>query len=361
MNNQKTIAPISATSLLSDAFRIFEKKFWPLTTVSFIGSLSSVAVSMVVASAIALSSYIPEFYAPIFWFIVLPAAIVLSLACFVFQIWSSAALLAIANEIQPIKIKHAYRQTISKIFAYAWVGFLTITIVIAGSAALIIPGLVAAVWFCLAPIFAVIENKRGADALAASRSLLKNYWRLSLKFLSLAFVIIILATFAASLFGLTPPFQSLLANTLANGFYACALLALYKKLAGIKGNAFPPAAKNKARFYLAAAMGTIVALVLITSGIVLALKYKNDAMRFYDSQILQQALMEYKQKQGAYPNSLNDLTPDFLPTTPADPLTGNPYPYAPVNDKKDFSLTVNYDHFQTQTLSSQTNNLPSNK
>lgn len=76
----------------------------------------------------------------------------------------------------------------------------------------------------------------------------------------------------------------------------------------------------------------VIAIIGILSSVVLASlnsarQKSRDAKRVSDIQNLQLALELYFDSNSAYPDSLTDLSPEFIPSDPIDPLTSAAYPY----------------------------------
>src|SRR3989344_5853909 len=63
-----------------------------------------------------------------------------------------------------------------KIASYYWVIFLRGLAAVGGVLLLVIPGIIFAVWFCLANYAFVFEGTTGVKALSASKELVKGYW-----------------------------------------------------------------------------------------------------------------------------------------------------------------------------------------
>jgi len=289
-------------------------------------------------------------------------AIVLSVACAVLQIWSGAALITAANGDEKIGLASSYLLSRNKIIAYAWAGFLGIGIVSAGFVFFIIPGLVVSVWFILTTVLVMTENKRGLDALFASKELVKGRWRPTALFLVFVIAIILFISYVVAAFKLPAGTWSIFINTMSGAFYAASLVALYRELAAQKETNTPVVSKKRRGFYSFFIVIGIVAIVtLVTATAIFALKYKNDATRIIDAAEIQQALVAYRQKQGDYPQSLSQLAPDYLPSVPVDPASHQSFSYALTDSGKDYALIINYDNLGVQALTSSTGPVPEEK
>jgi len=71
----------------------------------------------------------------------------------------------------------SYYSTVNKLWSYAWTGFLSLSVCLGLIVFLVIPSLVASVWLSLSTVFVVTQNKRGLEALSASKELVKGQWR----------------------------------------------------------------------------------------------------------------------------------------------------------------------------------------
>ena len=68
-----------------------------------------------------------------------------------------------------------------------------------------------------------------------------------------------------------------------------------------------------------------------------------DAQRAEDSVTLQKAIDAYYKKNYQYPNSLNNLVPEFLPTVPHDPQSGTSYSYKAIDGSTNYQLCIAYE------------------
>lgn len=67
-----------------------------------------------------------------------------------------------------------------------------------------------------------------------------------------------------------------------------------------------------------------------------------DAKRKGELRQIENALVIYQDNyDGNYPNSLNELVPEYMPKVPQDPKTGNPYPYKASEDKNRYEIDAN--------------------
>lgn len=351
-----------AWQILIDSFGILEKRFWALIIISFIGSVSFVGVMIGVAYAInsiVVSAPTTSVFSRFVFFFL---ATVLSILSGIMQIWSGIALLTSADSDNRLGVINSYRVSKTGLGAYAWSGFLGLAVVCAGLAFLIIPGIIMFVWLSLASVTAAIENKQGLDALFASRELIKNRWRKTALFLALASAIALAITYAAAVLSLPSIFQSLFIYTFTGSFFAASLLALYHRLKQKQGIVnFDNSQKRRQKYAFLVFTGAATMIAAIVILIFFGIKFGNDSFRFLEAKSTQQALLEYNQKQGAFPHSLSQLVPDYLPALPVDPASRKTLDYAPNDDGKDYVLIINFDNLGAQTLTSHSSMISGEK
>ncbi|MEK7157697.1 MAG: hypothetical protein AAB688_01315 [Patescibacteria group bacterium] len=109
---------------------------------------------------------------------------------FFIHLWSWVALLrAIQGREENIGIKESYRRGWNKIIPYLWVSLLSGFITMVGFVFLFIPGLIFLIWFSFASYVLVCEDKRGWEALMASKEYIRrNWWKVVWRFI---FVVLI--------------------------------------------------------------------------------------------------------------------------------------------------------------------------
>lgn len=153
----------------------------------------------------------------------------LSLISWVFSVFISIALILAMNAIfkkEPINLQSIYNLSYSKTFWGVIIIILISLAVFAGTLLLIIPGIIFSVWFSFGLYVFVIENKKGAEALSASRQLVKGrFWPVLWRWIApnviygIALIIIILIPIylidfvvgqPGASFTATPPWWSLL-------------------------------------------------------------------------------------------------------------------------------------------------------
>ena len=362
-NNPTNKSPEKRTGPVEDglqtivsAYHIFESKFWPLFTISFIGSLAYAGGTTALAFAVGIASALPGSM-PVFIRFAGPILLgVLSVLLFILQIWSGLAALSTANSPSPVGILKSYYSTVNKLWSYAWTGFLSLSVCLGLIVFLVIPSLVASVWLSLSTVFVVTQNKRGLEALSASKELVKGQWRQTAFFLLTVMLILFIVFYASAILRLPTELWSLLVNTLSGAFWAAALVALYQRLIAQKSSVQTSLHKNRQWPYIALAIiGTLVIASSLSFFIYSVFRLKNDALRLQQETLIQKPLAGYKQKKGSFPADLSQLTPEFLPTIPVDPATNKPFSYAPADNGADYILIIDYDQFGRQTLTSKSN------
>ena len=92
------------------------------------------------------------------------------------QLLSTIALTYAALASEQITLEVAYKKGLELFFPYLLITILTAVAIIGGLIILIIPGLIALVWFAFAPYILISENERGFEALSRSRNYVKGRW-----------------------------------------------------------------------------------------------------------------------------------------------------------------------------------------
>ncbi len=99
-----------------------------------------------------------------------------SIVLYIIQIWSYAAVMhEIISDKQNGLIEN-YQKGWKKIWHYWWAGVIVGAAVLAGSIFFIIPGIIVAIWFCLAEYIVFTENTNGAEAVARSKKYVEGQW-----------------------------------------------------------------------------------------------------------------------------------------------------------------------------------------
>lgn len=359
MDNQKISSsqkqPIIKTvwQLLGDACHLFEKKFLQLILLAFIGAITAIVSSVVITFCIGffvnlLSSFTIAKLSLAFLLFVLSVILIL------FQILITIALLIVAAAKDSLDFNKIFFLSFKKLSSFIWVVFLSLAVITTGLALFIIPGIIAAVWFSLAGVIAVIEDKKGWSALLISKEFIKGHWWQTTLFLIFVLFIISSAITIIDLFKLPSILQILLLNTLIGAFCAAAIVALYNHLSLRQEMAVDLSKQRIRRYSFFTFVGAALIILIVGLTIFTVVKFKNDILRFIEAQMLQEALIQYQQKQGLFPEKLDQLVPDYLPSLPSDPANNEQFYYLPVDDYKDYNLIINFDKLPLKTFTSKT-------
>lgn len=92
----------------------------------------------------------------------------------VLECWFYAALYYAAVDTSSAALE-ALKVSLSHLFAFSWMLGLVFLFILLGCFALILPGILFALWYLLAPYIYFAENKRGMDALRESKRLVSGY------------------------------------------------------------------------------------------------------------------------------------------------------------------------------------------
>jgi len=326
---------------------------------AFVGAINSIASLIAISFCISffanlLSSFTIATISPAFLLFVLSVFLIL------FQILITIALLITAAAKESLSFNKIFFLSFKKLGSFIWVAFLSLMIIAAGLTLFIIPGIIVAIWFILAGALVVTENKKGLSALLVSKELIKGHWRQTVLFLIFIFFIIAGGTAIIHLFKLPPILQSLLLNTLLGAFCAAAIIALYNHLSLEREIAVDLSKGRIRRYSFFAFVGAALIIMIVGVTIFVAVKFKNDILRLIETQVLQEALTQYQQKQGLFPEKLDQLVPDYLPSLPSDPVSGRQFDYLPADDYKDYNLIINFDNLPLKTFTNKTILLPPN-
>lgn len=192
----------------------------------------------------------------------LAANFMISLASWVLSVLITIAIILAMDAVlkkEPIKLKNIYNLSYSKTFSRIIISILVSLAVGFGTILLIIPGIIFSVWFSFSLYVLVLENKKGTEALSASRQLVKGkFWPILWRWIAPNFVygvillIIILIPIyiidfavgqpGASFTQYPPWWSTIIANIIpvfaAPLFYALGLI-LYNSVKKTKGEALP--------------------------------------------------------------------------------------------------------------------------
>ena len=168
--------------------------------------------------------------------------------------WGQTSLYyAIKDREKEIGVKEAFKRGWKKVFSYWWIMTLSTLAFVFGLLLFIIPGIIFATWYSLAPIVLISEDLRGLKALNKSKEYISG--RFAAVWGRLLFIMFILATIyfvPTTLLGLFEEISyikiisgiySLIAPTLLVPFYLVYQYQLYLNLRSLKGEPQPAVTK----------------------------------------------------------------------------------------------------------------------
>ncbi len=101
-------------------------------------------------------------------------------ACIIFTIWASMALAKNLGSIIDKKTSLAYKESFSTTSHLIWpviyTSLLVMVIILGGTILFIIPGIIFGIWFSFTFYTVILEGKRGASALKASKEMVTGRW-----------------------------------------------------------------------------------------------------------------------------------------------------------------------------------------
>jgi len=165
---------ISIPDLFKRSWALYKEGFWffaKLMGFNLLAFLCMVPAGLLLALATATNRFYAIAFALIIFLTVLLAVIVVCLGLHI------AMLLSIKDRNFVGTIKDYFNWSKPLVWPYAWVSVLTGLVIMAGFILFIVPGIIFAVWFGLAKYAAILDGKKGAEALKYSKSLVKgNFW-----------------------------------------------------------------------------------------------------------------------------------------------------------------------------------------
>lgn len=355
MINQLPQSPTSQTSLLGvttilgQAWSLYKQRLWIFLGIMIIPTLVFVGLLLVLMGGIFLGF-------PLFSFLF---GIVFFLAIFIGGTWGQTALLyAIKDSQEKIGIVEAYRRGWSKILSYWWVLLLLMFIVIGGTFLFIIPGIIFAIWFSFSLYILIAEDLKGMDALLKSKEYVKGkwgsvFWRLF--FIGILSTIIYLVPDIIFSILEIPYIQEI--SDFIIWLFLTPLITtysflLYSNLKAVRGEiAFATTRGKKAIFIFIGILGILVipAMLILSASLKVAREKGGDALRREsDFQQIQAGLKIYYDEKGSYPFSLNELVPQYLPITPIDQSTNQPYQYQLQSDGTDYKVCAELKYSKSQ-------------
>jgi hypothetical protein len=339
---QPTIAAFpSATAILGQAWSLYKQRLGTFLGVMIIPMLALIGVLVVFVSVfiggglLGFTLFSSEFAASgVGQLIAFAIAFAFFLVIFT---WKQTALLyAIKDSQERIGVMESYRRGWRKILSYWWVFLLVGSITMGGLLLLVVPGIIFAIWFSLAIFVLIAEDQKGMNALLKSREYVKGKWSGVLwRFFFIGALSLIISLVVAFILGLIP-YGEYVSRFVINLFLVPFMMTynflVYNNLKALKGEvAFAPTGGQKAKFIIVAILGILVILAILFSTVFLSpnlvRERGRDAIRQADLGQIRFGLELYYAEHDSYPFSLNELSPQYLPTTPVDPKTNLPYQY----------------------------------
>ncbi len=153
--------------LFSESFKAYRAALGHLIALETLPLLVFAAVAAVVVLA---------FFTGIVPFAMLMALIGI-IACVVLSVSANIAMMMrIATERPRLELRASLSATRPYLLQYFWVSLLVGITVLLGFIAFIIPGIILGVWFSFSLMTLVFEDKKGSEALTASKRLVKGLW-----------------------------------------------------------------------------------------------------------------------------------------------------------------------------------------
>lgn len=184
---------ISVSQLLTDAWTLYKENFNKLIIVGLVPAI---------ATLIAWSGSNMEVRGE-FMFPTLPfGTLILVITAALMSIVGGMALIKVLMNPKEISVTDAYSFALSKFFPYIWVCILVGAVVTAGFILLIIPGIIACVYFALSTFVLIGEDVRGVAALKKSYAYVDGRWsRVFVRILALIAGVIVVSFILSFFFG----------------------------------------------------------------------------------------------------------------------------------------------------------------
>jgi len=248
-------------TLFNIAWDQFKQRALPLLAVMLIsavvvGGLAMVLVLCITLGGAMLTHFTDERTAAL---LVIILVCVLLLAVIVLGFWAQTAILALVVR-EDLGIIEAFQTGWEYLWPMGWVLTLASGIVLTGFALGILPGVLFAIWFTFCMYVLLEEDRRGMDALLASREYVRGHWWNTFGKLLLLWLI----SAAVSLIPLIGQVFSLLFAP----FFMLFLLAMYRDLKTVRGVAEVDAGTGARIFWWTLA---IIGLVLPLAALAVAL------------------------------------------------------------------------------------------
>lgn len=160
----------SPVRLIADAWRLYRDRWLHFAGIMAVPVLAGLLVAHVPLPELELTTAFSKMFTQsVYRFAV-------ALILFSVYVVSGAALLYAVTEPKLISVTEAYRRGCLFFLPFFWVSVLTTVAIWLGFILLIIPGVIALVYFSFATLVLILENKRGLDALIVSQEHVQGYW-----------------------------------------------------------------------------------------------------------------------------------------------------------------------------------------
>jgi ABC-type spermidine/putrescine transport system permease subunit I len=269
MGNQKFTPQISTLpeigSLLKRSWQIYKERFWV-----FFGIIILLLVSrfFIFLPLIALKKNLV---------LGISLFIIFFLCLAVIYLWSQVSLIyVIKDREERIGIRESFKRGWSKIISFFWISILTSLITAGGFLLFIIPGIIFAIWFVLAPFVLVAEDLKGMNVLLRSKQWVSgNWWKVFWRMIGISAILFLIS------FSLSFPFSIFLGKNLSDiidslisvfflPFFVTYSFLIYENLKRMKGEIpFEMPKKEKIKYILLAIIGLLIPVIGTLSGIAL--------------------------------------------------------------------------------------------
>ncbi|MFH1790224.1 MAG: hypothetical protein ABH832_04135 [bacterium] len=168
---------IRPMEIIKQSLKLYQEKwrdFLPyliLLLVPYIAIATISIVSLYLSVIISSSKFISS--------LIVLAVFVLSM---LFSLWVSISLVQLIHKFlndkktQPINWKELLGSNSHLMWPVIWTSAIAILIIIGGTILFIIPGIIFSIWYAFVSYEVVLENKKGMEALAKSKELVKGRW-----------------------------------------------------------------------------------------------------------------------------------------------------------------------------------------
>ena len=269
------IAPLG--TLFRTAWDQYKKRAIPLLAVMLISAvvLASLAMALVLCATLggaALTHFTDERTAT---YLIIVSAGVLLLVLTVLAFWAYTSLLAlVVNE--DLGIIEAFQAGWTWLWPMAWVLVLAPGIVLTGFVLGFLPGILFAVWFAFCMYVLLEEDRRGMDALLASREYVRGHWWNTFGKLLVVWLISAVAGFI--------PFIGQVFSLLFTPFFMLFMLAMYRDLKAVHGAAKVETSSGALLFWWAlAVIDLVLPLIALATAFFVLLTGEQEWLRLPES------------------------------------------------------------------------------